>query len=64
MMLDPSLMSQGKEQLYGTQVMGYTGQTPFVWPIQNPGQVNQRRKQAGFTTTVEKMPLYWTSFTA
>jgi hypothetical protein len=54
MMLDPSLMSQGKEQLYGTQVMGYTGQTPFVWPIQNPGQVNQRRKQAGFTTTVEK----------
>lgn len=54
MMLDRSLMSQGKEQIYGTQVLGYTGQTPFVWPIQNAGQVNQLRKQAGFTTTVEK----------
>jgi hypothetical protein len=54
MMLDRSLMTEGKEQLYGTQVLGYNGQPPFVWPIQNPAQVNQRRKQAGFTTTVEK----------
>lgn len=54
MMLDRSLMTEGKEQVYGTQVMGYNGQPPFVWPIQNPAQVNQRRKQGGFTTTVEK----------
>ncbi|WP_324672151.1 DUF6624 domain-containing protein [Hymenobacter sp. GOD-10R] len=36
MMLDRRLMNEGKEQLYGTQVLGYNGQPPFVWPIQNP----------------------------
>lgn len=54
MMLDRHLANEGKEQLYGTQVTGYNGQPPFVWPIQNPAQVNQRRKQAGFNDTVEK----------
>ncbi|UOQ72866.1 DUF6624 domain-containing protein [Hymenobacter cellulosilyticus] len=54
MMLDRQLMTEGKEQLYGTQVTGYNGQPAFVWPIQNAAQVNQRRKQAGFTNTVEQ----------
>ena len=54
MMLDRQLMNEGKEQLYGTQVLGYNGQQPFVWPIQNAAQVNQRRQQAGFSTTVEQ----------
>ncbi|PJJ53256.1 DUF6624 domain-containing protein [Hymenobacter chitinivorans] len=54
MMLDRQLMTGGQPQLYGTQVMGYNGQAPFVWPIQNAAQVNRRRKQAGFTTTVEQ----------
>ncbi|UOG77576.1 hypothetical protein MTX78_24485 (plasmid) [Hymenobacter tibetensis] len=54
MMLDRHLMDGGKEQLYGTQVTSYNGKPPFVWPIQNPAQVNQRRKQAGFSDTVEK----------
>ena len=54
MMLDRQLQGQGKEQLYGTQVIGYNGQPPFVWPIQQPAQVNQRRKQAGFKDTVEE----------
>ncbi|RZK15695.1 MAG: hypothetical protein EOO56_22310 [Hymenobacter sp.] len=54
MMLDRQLMHEGKEQLYGTQVTAYNGQPPFVWPIQNPAQVNQRRKQAGLKTTVEE----------
>ncbi|MGI4885603.1 MAG: DUF6624 domain-containing protein [Janthinobacterium lividum] len=53
-MLDRQLMNDGKEQLYGTQVRGYNGQPPFVWPVQNPAQVNQRRQQAGFTNTVEE----------
>ena len=63
-MLDRQLMRTGKEQLYGTQAMGYnitnptTGrrevQPPFVWPIKDAGGVNARRKQAGFTTTVEQ----------
>lgn len=63
-MLDRQLMRRGKEQRYGTQAMGYnvtnpvTGrrevQPPFVWPIKDAGGVNARRKQAGFTTTVEQ----------
>lgn len=53
-MLDRQLQREGKEQLYGSQVIGYNGQPPFVWPIQDPAHVNQRRKQAGFATTVEE----------
>lgn len=53
-MLDRYLMNEGKEQLYGTQVRNYGGQPRFVWPIQNPAQVNQRRQQAGFSNTVEE----------
>ncbi|HEX8327089.1 MAG TPA: DUF6624 domain-containing protein [Hymenobacter sp.] len=63
-MLDRQLMRDDKEQLYGTQAMGYSpvnpatgereSQPPFVWPIKDEAKVNERRKQAGFTTTVEE----------
>ncbi|TFZ67100.1 hypothetical protein E4631_09110 [Hymenobacter sp. UV11] len=53
-MLDRQLRTEGKEQLYGTQAVNFNNQPPFIWPIQNPTQVNQRRKQAGFSTTVEE----------
>ncbi|SFQ38929.1 DUF6624 domain-containing protein [Hymenobacter arizonensis] len=63
-MLDRQLMREGKQQLYGTQALGYntrnpaTGQRepqpPFVWPIKDAAQVNERRKKAGFPTTVEQ----------
>ncbi|MGY3088058.1 hypothetical protein ACVWYF_001091 [Hymenobacter sp. UYAg731] len=63
-MLDRQLMRAGKEQLYGTQAMGYnvlnpqTGrreaQPPFVWPIEDAGGVNERRRKAGFANTVEQ----------
>lgn len=53
-MLDRQLMFEGKEQLYGTQARSDTHNTYFIWPIQQPAQVNQRRQQAGFTTTVEE----------
>ena len=63
-MLDRQLMRDGKEQRYGTQAMGYnvlnpqTGrreaQVPFVWPIADAARVNERRKKAGFKTTVEQ----------
>ncbi|WP_046244894.1 DUF6624 domain-containing protein [Hymenobacter terrenus] len=63
-MLDRQLLRDGKEQLYGTQALGYTvtnpttgrrePQAPFIWPIKNPQQVNQRRQKAGFKTTVEQ----------
>ncbi|MDQ2772352.1 MAG: hypothetical protein M3Y54_17850 [Bacteroidota bacterium] len=63
-MLDRQLMRAGKEQLYGTQAMGYSvlnpatgqreAQRPFVWPIRDAAGVNERRKKAGFPTTVEQ----------
>lgn len=53
-MLDRQLVYEGKEQLYGTQARNYNSQPPFIWPIQNAAQVNQRRKQAGFKTTIEE----------
>ena len=62
MMLDRSLMFQDKEQIYGTQGTGVsvknasTGKWEtllFIWPIQDPLTVNERRKAAGFTQTVE-----------
>ncbi len=53
-MLDRQLQREGKQQQYGSQVIGYNGQPPFVWPIQDPAQVNQRRQRAGFKTTVEE----------
>ena len=63
-MLDRQLMRDGKEQRYGTQAFGYnvlnpkTGrreaQPPFVWPIRDAAGVNERRKKAGFKTSVEQ----------
>jgi hypothetical protein len=63
-MLDRQLMREGKQQLYGTQAMGYNvlnpatgrreGQRPFVWPIKDEAGVNARRQKAGFKNTVEQ----------
>lgn len=63
-MLDRQLMREGKEQLYGTQAMGYNvtnpatgrreGQRPFIWPIKDAAEVNARRRKAGFKNTVEQ----------
>jgi hypothetical protein len=63
-MLDRQLMREGREQLYGTQAIGYNvtnpatgrreGQRPFVWPIKDAAGVNARRQKAGFKNTVEQ----------
>jgi hypothetical protein len=62
-MLDRELMGEGKEQLYGTQgsfftilnkVTGQRETVSFIWPIKDAAHVNARRKQAGFTNTVEE----------
>ncbi|UOG74481.1 hypothetical protein MTX78_20465 [Hymenobacter tibetensis] len=62
-MLDRHLMQQGKMQLYGTQGCGYTVPSPttgkpeqvsFIWPIEDATHVNERRKKAGFDSTVEE----------
>ncbi|UFH56588.1 DUF6624 domain-containing protein [Spirosoma sp. KNUC1025] len=59
MMLDRSLMHEMKPQQYGTQVTCRqqikTKQSRcFVWPITDAKAVNERRKEAGFTLTVEE----------
>ena len=53
MMLDRYLMGLGKPQVYGTQGRSYTGQPSFIWPIEDPAHVNERRKKAGFDLSVE-----------
>jgi hypothetical protein len=63
MMKDRSLMQNEKEQIYGTQASGFsalnkkTGKaewTWIIWPVEDPENVNKRRKEAGFEHTVEE----------
>lgn len=55
-MRDRLLMWNGKKQLYGTQGSGglREGNEIAIWPIEDPENVNKRRKEVGFTTTVEE----------
>lgn len=53
MMFDRQLMYIGKPQVYGTQGRNYNGQAYFIWPIEDPAHVNERRKKAGFELSVE-----------
>ncbi|MBT0609058.1 BT_3928 family protein [Aequorivita echinoideorum] len=52
-MEDQYLMNQGKPQIYGTQVRVEDSGEKYIWPIENPESVNDRRKKAGFDQTVE-----------
>ena len=63
MMEDRLLMHEGKEQIYGTQgrceqvpqlADGAKTQDCFIWPIKDPANVNKRRKEVGFDSTVEE----------
>jgi uncharacterized membrane protein YphA (DoxX/SURF4 family) len=55
MMEDRFLMGQGKMQIYGTQGMSYDDERgDVIWPIEDPENVNQRREEAGFNSTVEE----------
>ena len=60
-MLDRSLMNRGLAQKYGTQAMTYFWGTPeevsLIWPIEDPDQVNDRRKEAGYGQTIEEYAL-------
>lgn len=66
MMLDRKLAQQQQEQVYGTQVYmnmitnpktGKKEPFQYVLPIKDAKNVNKRRKEAGFDTTVEKNAL-------
>ena len=63
MMLDRSLMYKGKEQIYGTQGQIIEGISPLtgkkervsiIWPITNAENINKKRKEVGFESTVEE----------
>ena len=55
MMEDRYLMNQEKPQVYGTQGRTYNDERgSFIWPIENPETVNQRRTEAGFDQTIEE----------
>ncbi|WP_405205437.1 BT_3928 family protein [Aquimarina sp. LLG6339-5] len=58
MMEDRHLMSIGEEQVYGTQgtTLNHNTNTPIkiIWPIKDVENVNQRRKDAGYNTTIEE----------
>jgi uncharacterized membrane protein YphA (DoxX/SURF4 family)/peroxiredoxin len=55
MMEDRYLMNEGKPQIYGTQGMRYDDDRgPFIWPIENPETVNERRLQVGYDQTIEE----------
>ncbi len=54
MMEDRYLMGEGEPQIYGTQGMTYDDERgDLIWPIADPEGVNERRKEAGFETTIE-----------
>lgn len=62
MMEDRYLMNENKEQIYGTQGKGEMTKDKdgkevfinFVWPVKDPKNVNKRRKEAGFDSTIEE----------
>ncbi len=58
MMEDRYFMQQGLEQKYGTQgrTINSNKNSPIqlIWPIKDPETVNERRKEAGYKTTVEE----------
>lgn len=60
MMLDRKLMYENKEQIFGTQIRsvfktknGKTETLSFVWPLKDPDNVNELRKNSGFGRTIE-----------
>lgn len=62
MMEDRYLMNENREQIYGTQGKGEMTKDKdgkqvfinFVWPVKDLKNVNKRRKEAGFDSTVEE----------
>ena len=54
MMEDRYLMNEGKPQVYGTQGRMEKDGEKFIWPIENPETVYERRKEAGFEETIEE----------
>jgi hypothetical protein len=55
MMEDRLLMWRGKKQIYGTQASTFREDKKIaIWPIEDPANVNERRRKIGFALTVEE----------
>lgn len=62
LMLDRKLMHEGRPQVYGSQgrsfrvpnARGQTETVNLIWPVENAAAVNERRKKAGFDSSVEE----------
>lgn len=56
MMRDRLLSFQGKKQIYGTQAVNFLRPEAgsVIWPIEDVENVNIRRKEVGFTTSIEE----------
>lgn len=63
MFQDRVLMNRGEKQIYGTQIRserltnpetGETYDSSYVWPIENPAEVNERRLSVGLDTPIEE----------
>lgn len=52
-MEDLYLMNKGEEQIYGSQT-AYVNDKYVIWPIKEVESVNVRRKEAGFSKTVQE----------
>ncbi|WP_369360233.1 DUF6624 domain-containing protein [Streptomyces sp. cg2] len=44
---DRTLVNDGREQVYGTQIAGIRNGTPIPWPCENPSQMDRRRAEVG-----------------
>ena len=54
MMEDRLLMWKGEKQIYGTQAAVFSADKKVaIWPIEDPKNVNARRKKIGFALSVE-----------
>jgi len=55
MMEDRLLTWRGKKQIYGTQASNFREDGKIaIWPIEDPVNVNERRRKIGFALTVEE----------
>lgn len=54
MMEDRYLMNENRPQIYGTQGRVENNGEKFIWPIEDAENVNEKRKIAGFDTTIEE----------
>lgn len=55
-MRDRLLMFKGEKQIYGTQSANWVRPEGgyVIWPIEDVEHVNKRRREVGFTTTIEE----------